>query len=305
MEKFINEIRERLDSIVGEKYEVKVDKVKKNNGCILNGITFREKDIPSGIEPILYAENYYSLYQSGMTVEEIADLILRNREAAMKNIPVNLIANIKTAFLDFSKVKNNVFFKLVNYERNQKLLQEIPYIEFLDLALIFYYQPELDKEKEEPFSVLIRNEHIEKWGVDASTLLDYASVNTPRRYPAQIEDLNTIMMRMIPDEFKDMYSYETNPVKSVYVVTNNDTYLGATVCFFYPGIMKEIYEKISKNFYIIPSSVHECLIMPDKGDINTDEIRAMVQDVNANEVSENEFLSNNVYYYSNGKLVIA
>ena len=40
--------------------------------------------------------------------------------------------------MDFENVKDRVCFKLINKDRNAELLSDMPYIEFLDLAVIFY-----------------------------------------------------------------------------------------------------------------------------------------------------------------------
>ena len=56
-------------------------------------------------------------------------------------------------------------------------------------------------------------------------------------------------------------------------------------------------EKLGGNFFVLPSSIHECLFVPDNGEFRRPQLEEMVRSVNAAEVSEADFLSNSVYHY--------
>ena len=82
------------------------------------------------------------------------------------------------------------------------------------------------------------------------------------------------------------------------VLTNNNSQLGAAV-ILYDGVLKDIAK--GEDLVILPSSIHEVLILKAKQNDSPAELKAMVQDVNATQVALEERLSDNVYKY-NAKL---
>ena len=80
------------------------------------------------------------------------------------------------------------------------------------------------------------------------------------------------------------------------VVTNSDKFFGATA-LFYPEMEKRIAEIVSGSYYVLPSSVHEMIVLPDDGKIEKRALAQMVRAVNASEVHPEEQLGNKVLYY--------
>ena len=83
----------------------------------------------------------------------------------------------------------------------------------------------------------------------------------------------------------------------MYVATNVQKVWGAGV-ILYDNLLKTFAEHIGGDFYILPSSTHEVLFVPAYVGFDAKSLKQMVKEVNATEVSEQEFLSNNIYYYS-------
>jgi hypothetical protein len=86
----------------------------------------------------------------------------------------------------------------------------------------------------------------------------------------------------------------------MYVLTNRSHYYGAA-CMLYPKLLKCIGEGLDSNFYVLPSSVHELIILQDLGMEDAATLMDMVKEVNATEVKEEEVLSDSVYYYDREK----
>ena len=80
------------------------------------------------------------------------------------------------------------------------------------------------------------------------------------------------------------------------VLTTEDGVLGAAA-LFYPDVQKRIGEIVGGDYYVLPSSVHEVLIMPDDGHTNAKDLAMMVRDINEHEVSPEERLGNKVLYF--------
>lgn len=83
----------------------------------------------------------------------------------------------------------------------------------------------------------------------------------------------------------------------MYVLTNKEKFWGATAILRIE-ILEEIGKKLKQNFYIIPSSIDEVLIVPSYADIDREMMDIMIQEVNETQVSKEERLSDHAYYYS-------
>lgn len=82
----------------------------------------------------------------------------------------------------------------------------------------------------------------------------------------------------------------------MFIITNQQTLDGASA-IFYPEVMDQIGEGFQGNFFILPSSIHETIVVPDNGEFDYRVLQDMVQTINASEVSPEERLSDHVYHY--------
>ena len=80
------------------------------------------------------------------------------------------------------------------------------------------------------------------------------------------------------------------------ILTNHQKAFGA-VGILYPGVLGHIAAALNANLYILPSSVHEVIVMPDYGREDPGQLRSMIWDVNRNQLEPEEVLSNSLYYY--------
>lgn len=82
----------------------------------------------------------------------------------------------------------------------------------------------------------------------------------------------------------------------MYVLTNASKVNGSGI-LARDGVLDKIGELLGKNFYVLPSSIHEVLIVPDNGDMQAKELESMVKEVNATQVAPADLLSDKVQYY--------
>ncbi len=80
------------------------------------------------------------------------------------------------------------------------------------------------------------------------------------------------------------------------VLTNSNSVNGAAV-IFYPEVLEKIGEKMGADYFILPSSVHEVLILPDAGNWSVRDLENMVKEVNNGEVAAKDRLSYDVFNY--------
>lgn len=278
---------------------VMVHKVTKNNDLVLTGISIRSREV--NIAPTIYMDDYYNDYKNGRPVMEIISEIenIYDTYKLEHNFDVNSIT-------DFSHVQDKICYKLVNRDKNKELLSDAPYIQFHDLAIIFYVIVSEDSDR--TGTVTVRNNLMEMWGnPDINELYRIAKNNTQKRYKGSVFNMIEIMGEIIShnvdniepnivDDFFEMnFTYEDNMIP-MFVATNSKKVNGAGV-ILYEGLLKTFAEKIGSDFYILPSSIHEVIFVPANGDMDVRYLIQMVKEVNATEVSPSEVLSDNVYKY--------
>lgn len=259
--------------------------VQKNNGVMLRAITIVNPD--SNISPTIYLNDFKKQYEETHDIDKICNKIAElNEKHEAVEFDVDSVVN-------FSKVKTRICAKLISRERNRNLLKTVPYREFLDLAVVYFVSV-----KEMDFaSILIHDNLLSRWGVTEEELYSCAMENMPKLFPESFLPMTQVLRSMIADEFvDDEILAEIDDV--IYVATNKKKVFGAAV-MLYPHFLEHVREVIGSNFYIIPSSVHEILIIPEaKAGLNQEELLETVQTVNSTQVSDEEILADNVYYYN-------
>ena len=262
--------------------------VEKNNGVKLRALTIKKTDC--NISPTIYIDEYSRHYEKTHDMDEICQQISEMYEKH-GNVEFDI-----DSVVNFERVKTKICAKLINREKNMSLLKYVPYREFLDLAVVYF----ISVEGIGNASILIRAGLADRWGVTEEELYSCAMQNTPLLFPENIQSMSEML--------KGMLSVEAMPDEAfaaiedtIYVATNQSKIFGATV-LLYPRFLEHEAEALGRNFYIIPSSVHEVLIIPaEKIEQDADELLEMVKEVNTTQVSDEEVLSDNVYYYDREK----
>ena len=281
---FIEKIKQGLEEFYGDRAEIRIEKAIKNNGIERHGITIKEK---SNMALVVYLEKFYEEYKRGKTTGEIIFEIVEINKKNRKEKSLDM-----DFFEDYGKVKKKLVYRLVNHEKNKKMLEDVPHIPYMDLEMVFYC--ETYDETLGNISILIRKKHIDLWGIDTEQLKEDAVENTQRILPA----LSMGLQQMIQEEMQ--ISIKNDTEEYAYVLTNLQSRYGAAA-MLYPRALEKFAEMKNCNLFILPSSVHEVLLLPDRGEENLGFLMDMVRTINREEVSEEEILSDSVYYYDREK----
>lgn len=287
---FTTLVRNEVEKRAGENYHVKLNDVVKNNGIILRGITLMQDD--SNISPTIYLNPYYDAYENGETtlgtvIDEVIDTYERNK--------VNRSIDMRF-FLDYDSVKTRITYKLINTEKNKELLDDIPHIPFHDLSIVF--QCLISGERFGNATILIHNVHLWLWKVNARELYERAMENTPVLQGYDVTDMNTVLEEMRAFEGTEDTEYEEDIQQQVpmYVLSNKSRVHGAA-CILYPDILKDFAAVVEKDLYVLPSSIHEVILLPAEGTEDSEQLKAMVHEINESQVEDEEVLSDSVYFY--------
>lgn len=268
--------------------------VIKNNGVTLTGLTVTSED--TNISPTIYLDGYYEEYKQG---KELCQVVEQVQEIYVANV-VQEYVDI-SCFVEKEKMLKRLSLKLVNYETNKKLLAEIPHRRFLDMAVVYYYF--LENEEHGVGTILIHNHHMRFWDMTEEEMFEYAYANYLNLHPAHVENMRELVISLL--QVNEISVEDSRAAMEMLVVTNEDKLYGATMMLF-PQVLKPIAEILGEDLYILPSSIHEILVLPKSGHM-ADELREMVAEVNYSEVTIEERLSDNVYCFSakNGNVEIA
>ncbi len=313
LKKFLEETVTTVEKKMGEGYQVRTEHVLKNNGVELDGLLILKEG--ENVAPSIYLNDYYEEYKCGKSVDIIAGEVIDGYYHYITQKD-NFISELNMSFENF---KDKIYFRLVNYNRNKKLLQEVPYIPFLDLAITFYC---LVEQKEGMIGSLhISNELITEWKIGKTELFKLAMENTPRLFPVHIRTMDEVVGGMLKRDMKELVSYyrrsgvsldtaleaerccadvleqlKRNKEKRIYVLSNTSGINGAAV-LLYENLLKNFSDLRQTDFYILPSSIHEVLLIPCSSGFFEEELKEMVCEVNRTQVPEEDILSNEVYIY--------
>lgn len=285
---FVQAVEDRMKEAVQDNVAVCIHTAEKNNGTVRKGITLKERDI--NISPTIYLEEYYRQFQSGSTLEYITSDILRlyHKVRFQKSWGEEKISV-------YEKVRDKVIYRLVNYEANRRMLKTVPYVSYLDLAIVFCVLLEVTKYG--TATMPVRNEHLNMWGITREELYKQASENTCRLLPDDFCTMSAVMEELVEGmvdktDIKDVREAE----EDMYVFSNRLRSYGAAV-ILYRGRLDSIGMYLKCNYYVLPSSVHEVIIIPEKTAAGKEELSAMVAEINRTQVDEEEVLSDRAYYY--------
>lgn len=286
---FVQAVEGRIKEAVKESVAVRIHTAEKNNGTIRRGLTLTEQDI--NISPTIYLEEYYRQFQNGSSLEHITSDILRlyNEVRFQKSWG-------EEKLYDYSQVKEKVIYRLVNYESNEKMLRKVPYIVYLDLAIVFCVLLEVTKYG--TATMAIRNDHLDLWGVEKEELYRQASENTSRFLPDDFSSMSAVIEELT--EGSEAHISFEDKEEEMYVLSNRIHSYGAAA-ILYSGRMEGIGMYLKSNYYVLPSSVHEVIVVPEKAAVEKEDLSAMVAEINRTQVEAEEVLSDHAYYYDRKK----
>lgn len=287
---FLENVRKEVESRYDSNVSVTLNHVMKNNGTELDGITIMEKD--KNIAPTIYINSFYDRYREGGSLKAVVSEIIRIYNQNKNSININA-----DYFENYENVRKTIVYKLVNYQKNKKLLEDVPYKRVLDLAVVFYCL--IEQRKGVSATALIHNEHLRIWNVTEDEIYNDALKNTPVLLAGSIVPMSKILSEIAgtapADNDEKVCEYTGEDI--LYVLTNSSRVNGAA-CILYDNLLKKFANDVHSDLYILPSSVHEVIIVPKKDAFDKSELADMVREVNEQGVSQDEVLSDNVYEYN-------
>ncbi|MCR4649692.1 MAG: DUF5688 family protein [Lachnospiraceae bacterium] len=267
--------------------EFEYKEVLKNNGVKLDGLVVKTSG--NRLFPTVYVNDYYSMFEKSNDMCSICDMI----ENVIRDNTVE--GNIDVdSLIDFESVKDRIVFKLINFEKNAELLENVPYKKFLDLAIVYYIL--IGEEAFNNGSILINNSHIKMWGKSVEDIDAIAKENAPELLKADIKSIEETLKALLPGEEnieEDLLSGGCN----MYVLSNDKNMFGASV-LLYDNVMSQFKDIVKGDMFILPSSVHEVIMIPSMLVDEISRLDEMICEVNETQVPVTDILSDHAYIYN-------
>ena len=300
-EEFVTELKERIKDFLPEEYKdagVDITEMQKLNQTY-PALVVRRADQPAAASidlDMMYAE--YERHGMEEALAKTAALAQRQPEG----FSVEELS-------DYEKARERLFIRVSNAETNKELLKDTPHREILGLAVTCHVLVGI--EGEEMGSAMVSSSLLDQYGVTTNELFEDAFYNSAKILPPSIEPMEAMLTKMMgfgsgmdaPMTFEEQLEGLDLNRDGMAVLTNREAVNGASV-IFYPEVMEKIGESQKVNLFILPSSTHEVILVPDNGAMKLKDLEGMVKSINASEVAAKDRLSDTVLHYDYKKRVL-
>jgi len=292
VKEFISIIKEELpDFLPDDVYkDLVIDDVEvaKMNDQKLHGLTFKPKG--SDAAPTLYIDDLYERHENG---EDIGFLLvdLANRYAEARKAPTPPDID-----LSWDKVKDSLSVRLLEKKRNIDFLSNMPYVD-VGNGLAMTVDINMPGDMHGEWRIAVNHGVMQQLGVDRNELFLKAMESAVSYDPATLTDMSQALFSPDKENLLDRTEpLEPMEVGGMYVLTTESGNLGASA-LFYPDVKEKAAEMLGSGYYVLPSSIHECILVPETAGINEKELCDMVKQANRTVVEAKDVLSDNVYHY--------
>ncbi len=283
-EQFVEDLKERLEA-GGEKFSVDLNAVQKMNQNY-EAVTVKPEDAIIGVN--LNMNEIYERYDRGMSYDTLVSEVAEKADRALHDRPDFNLDELQ----DYDQMKEKLSMEVVSAERNADLLEKVPHKNMEDMAVVYRFV--LDSDSDGRGSILVTNQLMDNYGITAEQLHADALQYAPVMRPAVIQTMAETLLEMMGPEAKDMIP--VLPDDPLFVATVPDKIQGAGV-LAYQDFMEQAAERVGGDFFILPSSIHEILLVRDDGTFDINHLEDMVKQVNETEVAPEDLLTDSVYHY--------
>ncbi|MCI8834362.1 MAG: hypothetical protein HFH24_03170 [Ruminococcus sp.] len=295
---FAKEVEKNIRQYLPETYEnalIQCQNNVKGNDQVLESIVIQKEG--EVVSPMIYLDEYSKRYYQGESLStilrEIADFRTHFEDMPLPDVP---------DLSDYESVKDNLFVQMFDPEKNELFLQD--HVHKSCGALTAVYRVGISKDEEMTASMVITNSHLGIWGIDADRLHEDA-LNAMNSRGICLYDMNELLMEsfapfsekaenlLLSDSAESKIRGSEYPM---FVLTNSEKEFGAAA-ILNNEVMGKIGELFGVDYYVLPSSRHELILVPDDDRFSQKELEAIVKNVNESQVSPEDYLSDKVQFY--------
>lgn len=276
--------------------ELELKKIPKVNVC-LTGVIIKPKGHErSFCGPTFYMERLYDQYLECGSFEQVMSNQAIYLEESLKYLPDDIMD------ISIASLKDKIVFQVVNTKENKEMIDLCPHRDILDLSIVYRAITNIDNTGVSGF--LITHDIAEAEDLTEKLLYSLAIKNTKDLFPFKKERIEETMGRMMKkwgakdeDVNRSFRDIDNVPEKArVYVISNEYEFFGASA-LLYSDVIGEVVDRIGTDCYILPSSVHDLVVLSTEVFFETDKLLQLVKQTNTEHVRLTDRLSDNVYVY--------
>lgn len=279
MKNIMIEVGKKVQEIM-DGYEVRCEELKKNNDVTLHGVIITSGK--NSLSPVVYIDK---MVTDGLSVDEIVEQVID----IYKREQVDQYTDVGKWFSDYENVKDHLALKIINKKSNEQILNDIPYKEFLDLAVIVEIAVSFIKDARGV--VKVHHKMIELWKQNFDDVY-FQALSNFKKDKTVITSMEDMLRKM---GFSDLPGADLVP--PMFILTNETSTDGA-VRMLDEDVIRDFANELGTDLVVIPSSIHELILLPCSDETDLNGISAMVKDVNITQVDPTEVLSDHGYLYS-------
>lgn len=289
-DEIINAIREEIPEDIRDMMEVDIREVVKANDTVLHGVVIKGPE--QAIVPTIYIEDCIKQLPENFAMKDLAEAIISLYQVGMREAPA-----VESLSLEFDDIKDKLVVQLAEVERNRDRLKELAY-KPLDNGMVMLAYVVVQEDERGSMRFAVTKDIAEGQNYDIDKMFETAMKNNE---PVLVDISDAIFSDGI--EFaENLFDKEINGKlpDSMYTLTNSSTNLGAAA-LYYPDVQKRIADMLQNSYYVLPSSIHEVMILPCSVNDNPEFLRKMVKEANETVVNPQEILSDRVFMYDREK----
>ena len=270
--KFIEELFYELSCQLGKEFEMKQKRVWKNNGVSYEGLVIEK--LEEELSQVVSLDNCYEDFRAGISVQEISEQILKEYRKAAGNVSLLSQQDIWS----YERIKDRLYVEMVNRKWNEQYLEHKYYVPFLDLAVVYYIDTQLDyKNAPEHRGTAVTKDTFKIWSVEPEVIWKQVLENMGKE--------SLFLMLVVTEEENSLMTFEDAFQKNQ-----------GALALLQKSILDEAKKKLEEPFYILPVSIFELMIVPESQADEVEEMKKAIIESN-HEMPVEYLLSNNVYYY--------
>lgn len=239
----------------------------------------------SRITKAIPLDSFFREYTAGRNLAEICFVLAEAYKEICRH-ENSLLESMQ----DFELAEDSICYRLANLEKVRSHPAPIPYVPFIDMAVVFFVSV---AESDWLTTIAVSDTMMRGWGIsDADRLCAAAHRNTCRLFPARLEPMSDLLNSLLPEQ--DRVDDLPNPM---FVLSNSRRMYGSSV-ILYDGVIKSSADMLGDDLIIIPSSIHEMLLIPASNCGSVESMKEAVLYTNRTVLDADDVLSDSIYYYS-------
>lgn len=269
---FIKKLFYVLSCQLGKEVEMKQKRVWKNNGAFYEGLVIEK--LEEELSQVVSLDNCYEDFRAGISVQEISEQILKEYRKAAGNVSLLSQQDIWS----YERIKDRLYVEMVNRKWNEQYLEHKYYVPFLDLAVVYYIDTQLDyKNAPEHRGTAVTKDIFKIWSVEPEVIWKQVLENMGKE--------SLFLMLVVTEKENSLMTFEDAFQKNQ-----------GALALLQKSILDEAKKKLEEPFYILPVSIFELMIVPESQADEVEEMKKAIIESN-HEMPVEYLLSNNVYYY--------